>query len=201
MIEPSLAGLLLAAGGSERLGQAKQMLTLGGETLVRRSANLLLEQAANVVVVTGADAANVSDELRDLPIRLVHNGEWRAGLGGSIAAGVDALSDEFEGVLILLCDQWRIGQSDLDALCEAWKNETTLVAAASWGERYGSPSIFPRHMFSDLSQLRGDSGARGLIRRQPSVRFVDIPHARYDLDTPADAETMRRLGGQSEVPE
>ncbi|NIP18757.1 MAG: NTP transferase domain-containing protein, partial [Xanthomonadales bacterium] len=119
MAEPRLACLLPAAGGSERLGRPKQLLELDGEALVVRSARLLLEQSDEVTVVTGACAGQVGDALRELPVGLVHNRGWESGMGGSIAAGVRAIGDGPDGILIMLCDQWRITAGDLGRLVGA----------------------------------------------------------------------------------
>ena len=194
MSEPVLAGLLLAAGGSERLGQPKQLLSLHGESLVRRSAVMLLEQAADVLVVTGAEADSVREELRDLPVKPVHNGDWRAGMGGSIAAGMQSLGDEPDGVLIMLCDQWCIDRGDLDSLFAAWQTEPSLITAAKWGENFGAPAIFPKSLFHDLRGLHGERGAKAIIGRQTDIRFVDMPHAGIDLDTPEDLRTLDPQG-------
>jgi CTP:molybdopterin cytidylyltransferase MocA len=194
MTESALAGLLLAAGGSERLGQAKQLVNLQGETLVQKAATLLLDVASEVVVVTGAYAPDVTREMKDMPVRTVHNIKWHAGMGGSIAAGMNALGVEPEGVLILLCDQWRITGKDLESLCRAWKAEPELVAAANWGTGYGAPAIFPRNLFTALSRLDSGQGAKGVIGQQEIVRLIDMSNARYDLDTPEDLLSLRQFG-------
>lgn len=191
MAEPVLACLMPAAGGSERLGRAKQLIDFEGQTLVSRAAKLLLGRSARVVVVTGAYAFEVGDVLRGLPVTLVHNAAWRSGMGGSIAAGMHALGDGPDGVLIMLCDQWRVGGHDLDQLVDAWRTRPSAVATASFDGACGPPAIFPRRLFADLRGLQGKAGAKGLIRREAAVLPVEIPGARHDLDTLEDLHGLR----------
>jgi len=191
-----LSGLLLAAGGSQRLGRPKQLLEFEGETLVRRAARLLLGCTDEVVVVTGAHAQPVEGELRDLPVRAVRNEEWRSGMGGSIACGMRAISAASDGVLILLCDQWGVGPRDLRKLVAAWRANPRRGVSARWDGNIGSPAIFPPGMFDDLGRLHGESGAKALITARPGFGAVEIPGAMHDLDTLDDLRAMRdRQGG------
>ena len=193
--DPVLGGLLLAAGGSERLGRPKQLIELDGESLLSRTVNLLLAQFPDLVVVTGACAPAVRQQLQSLGVRpgvrIEHNDQWQAGMGGSIAAGVRAVSDNLDGVLIMLCDQWRIDNDDLQMLIQAWKKEPETIATASRGEILGPPVIFPHHLFARLSQLRGPQGAKSLVEQQSRICQVEIPNAQFDLDTDEDLQIMR----------
>lgn len=190
-IDPDLGGLLLAAGGSARLGQPKQLIQLAGESLLSRTVNLLLAQFSDLVVVTGAFAPGVRQQLPSPGVRIEHNEQWQAGMGGSIAAGMRAVSDDLDGVLIMLCDQWRIDDDDLQALIQSWKKEPETIATASWGEILGPPVIFPGHLFGRLRQLRGPQGAKSLVEQQSGICQVEIPNAQFDLDTDEDLQIMR----------
>lgn len=181
--EPRLAGLLLAAGGSERLGRPKQLVKLKGEALVLRAARLLLTQTPDVFVVIGAHAAEVGQQLKDLPVRIARNQGWRSGMGGSIVHGMCEIKNDPEGVLIMLCDQWRIEQQDLNDLVTGWKENPAELCVARWKKSYGPPAIFPRGLFDDLQRLSGERGAKTLIAKQSEVHFIAIPNAQFDLDT------------------
>ncbi len=189
--DPDLGGLLLAAGGSDRLGQPKQLIQLDGESLLRRTVNLLLAQFSDLVVVTGAFSPAVREQLQSPGVRIEHNDQWQAGMGGSIAAGMRAVSDDLDGVLIMLCDQWRIDGNDLQALIQSWNKEPETIASASWGEILGPPVIFPGHLYGRLRQLRGPQGAKSLVEQQSGVCQVEIPNAQFDLDTDEDLQIMR----------
>jgi CTP:molybdopterin cytidylyltransferase MocA len=183
----NLAGLLLAAGGARRFGAPKLLANYRGETLVRRAAGLLVPRCpAGTVVVTGAHAAEVEPALAGLPVRCVTNANWSDGLAGSIRTGIAALPSAADACLLLLGDTPAVRGADLDALIAAWQVEPQLIAAAGFGGRSGPPVILPRAMWPELSALRGDQGARGLLEWHAELTVVPIPAAGLDVDTPAD---------------
>ncbi|MEJ2534392.1 MAG: nucleotidyltransferase family protein [Gammaproteobacteria bacterium] len=189
-----LGAVLLAAGGSSRLGRSKQLLELHGEPLVRRATRLLKGVTPIVNVVTGAKRIEVELVLEDAPVKLVHNERWREGIGLSIALGVDHLPPQARAVLVMLCDQYRLGPGHLASLVAAWREEPARIFAARWNKAFGPPVIFPRTVFPQLSRLTGDRGARQLlVEHRSRVRFVDMPEAGYDVDDPADLVRMRHF--------
>jgi molybdenum cofactor cytidylyltransferase len=188
-----LAGILLAAGGSERLGRPKQLVRIGGESLVRRQAAMVAGAVDELVVVIGHQAEMIAALLHDQPVRLQRNASWSQGMGTSLAAGISALPAGADAVLVMLCDQYRIIANDLFDLVDAWRAEPTRVVAARWEGACGPPAIFPRSFFAELAMLAGDRGARGLIENPESrTRFVAMDNAQYDLDTQEDLEVLRQ---------
>ena len=187
-----LHAILLAAGGSSRLGRAKQLLTYAGEPLVHRGARLLTEVTPRVTVVTGASPDAVGEALADLDVEQVHNARWREGVGGSIALAARHFEAGTRATLILLCDQYGIDAAQLAELSGAWREEPARIAAARWGERFGPPVIFPARFFPRLQRLRGDLVARQLlVEERARVNFVDLPRASLDVDDAADLACMR----------
>ncbi len=187
-----LGAVLLAAGGSSRMGSPKQLLRIEDEALVTRMARRLVElEPASVMVVTGAASQAVKDQLSGLPVQIVHNPRWQDGMAGSLAAGVKNLPVEVDGVLIMLCDQWQVGVEDLRELVRTWNADISHIAAACWDEEgrqvIGPPAIFPRALFEELINLRGDRGARAVIgKHRENASLVVMKNARFDLDKPAD---------------
>lgn len=195
---PGLAAVLLAAGSSRRLGQPKQLVKLDGETLVRRTARLLSELgAAPIVVVTGYLAAKVAAELHGLPLTVVSNSAWNLGMGGSIACGVQNIPEDVDGVLLMVCDQWRLELKDLVQLKTNWETDISRIALAEWKENNrsfsGPPVIFPSRLIHELKVLDKGAGARPVINRnQEKVSFVRLQNAAWDLDNPAELERLNR---------
>jgi len=192
----TLAIVLLAAGGSRRLGQSKQLIPIDGEALVRRTARRLLSlQPTLLRVVTGCVGDEVSDRLSGLPLQIVHNPQWREGMGTSIAHGVKNLPPGIRGVLIMLCDQWRVDSADLNALLEVWITDISDIVSASWKEDkfniHGPPAIFRRSLFHELESLTGDQGAKRIIEKFSSKSaFVAMENAAFDLDEPGDLQHL-----------
>ncbi|MDT8319002.1 MAG: nucleotidyltransferase family protein [Xanthomonadales bacterium] len=190
---PLPAGLLLAAGGSQRLGQPKQLLRYHGQPLVWRAARLLLSLGLPCVsVVTGSSAGAVESALEELPVQRVRNEAWASGMGSSISSGVRSLGREPPGVLILLCDQWRLNADDLWRLLRGWKRDISHIVVSESGGNHGPPVIFPRSLFRELERLKPEDGAKQVIRRHGEMAHpIRVENAAFDLDTPADLEALR----------
>ena len=182
----SLGAILLAAGGSKRLGQAKQLLDIDGEPLVARQARILLElNPAAVAVVTGAAREKVEPLLGDLPVRTVYNPDWERGMGASLACAIGAMPERARAALVLLCDQWRVTAEDLSRLVGTWVDNPGAAVVSAYDETTGSPAILPRAMFERLSRLRGDTGAKRILRNWKGEMIrVAMPSAAPDIDTP-----------------
>ncbi|MDE2449466.1 MAG: nucleotidyltransferase family protein [Gammaproteobacteria bacterium] len=183
-----LHAIVLAAGAATRFGSAKQLVRIGDRPLL----SLVVARAAEVVgpalfVVLGAHAAELSPLLKQSPASVVVNRDWREGLASSIRVGVARLPAACAGVMLVLADQARVTAEDLRRLAGAWRRQPLSVAAARYGGTLGVPAIFPRHLFSELSELKGDSGARMLLKRHADrLVKVPMPSAAFDLDTPED---------------
>jgi molybdenum cofactor cytidylyltransferase len=193
MITPykNLAGLLLAAGGSSRLGQPKQLYVWQGQTLVERAADVLLSLCGGgVTVVTGAESAAVERVLGQRQLNIVENQDWQSGMAGSLASGIAAAETDADGVLVMLCDQPQVTAADLARLAEVWKKHPASPVAASYSGVIGVPAIIPLNLLliADLSEA--DGGARGLLRHREDVRAMDMPNAALDIDTPADLQNL-----------
>ena len=190
MSAPRHALLVLAAGASRRLGESKQLLRIDGESLVRRSARLgLATRPAQALLVLGAASEAVSAEVADLPVTKVHCRGWEAGLGASLATGLQALDDGIDGALVLLCDQPGLEAAHLQALLAAWHANPTGAAASAYAGVLGVPALLPRAWFAELATGHDDRGARDLLRqRAAQVAAVPAPGLAADLDTPAQRE-------------
>lgn len=195
MRKNKVASILLAAGGSARLGRPKQLVRLDGESLVRRAAALLSGlDAGPVIIVTGCRSSDVAAEFEGLEVDVVVNEEWRQGMGGSIACGVRNIPGEVDGVLLLLCDQWRVDRTDLSRLMRAWNTDISHICVSEWRNENkvftGPPVIFPREFIHELKNVCYESGAKPLINAHGQVKAVQMENAAYDLDTPQELEGM-----------
>ncbi len=188
----SVAAIILAAGGSHRLGQPKQLLMYGGETLLNRAIRIALEAGASpVVAVLGAEFERMRESIESRSVIAVHNDRWRQGMGGSIHAGMQALrvcAPDVEGVLLMSCDQPRLTADHLRALMVAFSDEVAAVIAASaYAGVHGVPALFPRETFDALRGLRGEKGARSVIEHAPCpVMPIEFEGGEMDIDVPED---------------
>lgn len=189
--EPKIAGLLLAAGGSSRLGRPKQLLEIEGKTLVRRAAEALIEAGCSpILVVLGSEFEGSRKQLEGLPVEVIENPDWPSGMSTSIVAGVGHLVEiepSCAAVLITVCDQPFVTGSHLRRFVEEFYATRKSMIAAEYNGVTGVPAIFDRSRFDDLRDLRGDKGARELIRNS-SAASIPLSEAGVDIDTAADAE-------------
>jgi len=186
--EGGLYAIVLAAGAATRFGSAKQLVRISGRPLLHNTVSRAVEiSGAATIVVLGAYAAELAPLLTHTPASVVINRDWREGIGSSIRRGVAALPATCTGVMIMLADQAAVTTQDLQRLVSAWKRQSGYVAAAVYSGSIGVPAIFPRSRFTELSELRGDIGARRLLQRNPD-RVIRVPmeSASFDIDTPED---------------
>jgi CTP:molybdopterin cytidylyltransferase MocA len=195
---PHLACLVLAAGGSTRLGRPKQLLRFRGRPLIVRAVAAGARFAAAApVVVLGAERLRLRALLRRerararVCCRVVVNARWREGLASSLRVGLAALPREADAVLVLLVDQPAVTADVLERLVASWRRKPRLPAAARYAGRLGVPAILPRRLFRDAARLPGDAGARELLRSLPEVTIVAVAEAAFDVDTEADAARLK----------
>ena len=167
--------LILAAGGSSRLGTPKELVLLSKETLLDRSIRISKEAGCSpVVVVLGAfeDQIRRQCDLQDTVV--VSHAGWAEGMGTSLARGIQAF-DTVASVILMTCDMPAVTADHLLAL-----QATGEVTASSYAERRGVPAYFPQTVFPELLRVTGDAGARDLLR---SASFVALPGGELDIDT------------------
>ena len=193
------AAIILAAGASTRLGQPKQLVTIGTESLLVRSVTMAAEAALDpVFVVLGFEADRMAGELAGHKARIVVNDEWRAGMGSSLRRGMKAVlaTDPLPGrVLILVCDQARLSAAHLRLLLQTSDATGAPIAASRYAARTGVPAVFRQPVYEDLLRVEGDQGARSVIQaHMDETVAVDFPEGIVDIDTPQDLDLLRSAG-------
>jgi molybdenum cofactor cytidylyltransferase len=183
--------VILAAGGSTRMGSAKQSLEFQGETLLQRAvATAMASVCRPIVVVLGARANELQKQLDGLPVSVVINHQWADGMGTSIRCGVAAIGP-VDAVMIFLCDQPLITAQHLDQLVAAHFKSDKHITAAFYAGTAGTPVIFGSALFEELQALEDGQGGKALIHRHPEmVGHFPLPQAEMDVDT---AEDFARL--------
>lgn len=194
-----IAGIVLAAGLSRRMGQAKLLLDWGGRPVIRRSVEGVAASGLDdLLVVVGPASADLEAALGGLAVRFVVNPHPEAGQAGSVVAGIRALLPGTRAALVALGDQPTIPREVIPALLRAFHAGGRAIAAPRYRGVRGNPVIFAASVFPELLALAGDQGARGVVDRDASrVRLVDLDMPMPpDLDTPEDYERLRSLGGE-----
>jgi molybdenum cofactor cytidylyltransferase len=169
----ALGAVVLAAGASERFGAENKLLAnIDSEPLIRRLVQEIISSGiAEVVIVTGYDEARIAAALERLAIRRAYNGDWRSGMGTSVAAGIAALHANIEGAFVVPGDMPRLTSSLLVRLATAFE------------ESGRNPVLWPRRYFPLLTSLCGPQGGKQLLQRlAESCVAVPVKDDRQLLD-------------------
>jgi molybdenum cofactor cytidylyltransferase len=191
-----IPAIVLAAGASRRLGRPKQLVRIEGEPLLERTFRVTRQAGAwPIFVVLGAhrDAILAAVDLDGATV--VVNEEWEQGIAASIHAGVRAVQAnvyDAAGVLMLVCDQTRLSAEHLAALIAGFESASSqTILASQYAGMAGIPAVFPASQFDALLALRGDTGARALLRKSECpVALVPFEDGEFDLDSTVDLERI-----------
>jgi molybdenum cofactor cytidylyltransferase len=183
--------IILAAGGSRRLGQPKQFLEFQGKTLLEHTVDCAIASQADVtVVVSGAV------KYQNPRCSVLHNPNWRVGMSTSLCCGLDYLRATYPNlaaVIMSVCDQPLIATDVFDRLISQYKAHHPPIVAASYGDVLGVPALFDRRLFPELQQLQGDAGARKIIQKHlTNCQQVAFSQGYLDVDTDADLQRLRQ---------
>ncbi|MBW1732990.1 MAG: nucleotidyltransferase family protein [Deltaproteobacteria bacterium] len=198
-----VAGIILAAGASTRMGRTKQLLPLGEKTLIER---VLMEalgsQLDRVVLVLGHRAVKIRDAVSPLcheaRLKIVDNRRFREGMSTSIITGLSAVENTHDHVMILLCDMPFLCRDLIDLLIRRYLESGLLIGAVRGKERPVHPMIFSRDLYPELLDLRGDMGARATLARYRDQLCLVDPEGPYDwrdIDTPEDYARVQQKQG------
>lgn len=194
----SVGAVILAAGPSRRLGRPKQLLELGGQSLLRRAACSALESGCTpIVVVTGANALACRESLRGLDLQEAENQQWESGLGSSVRVGIEAvvtLNPQIAAVVLMVCDQPFVTREIIAGLVRAYRETGYSIVASRYSENHGVPALFGRIHFSELTTLEGSVGAKRIIQKHlPAVKFLPFPEGEVDVDTADDLARLQSI--------
>lgn len=190
----AIAGIILAAGRSSRLGRPKQLLPLAGRPLLAHTlAHAVASGLDEVILVLGHDAATIAAAVGEHGQRTVINPDYAAGQSTSVRAGLAALAPETEAVLFLLGDQPAITPEIIDTIIAAYRATPAPILVPLYGSERGNPVLFDRTLLPELATVSGDEGARAIVRAHAAdVRLIPVRgnHVPHDVDTEEDYQRL-----------
>jgi molybdenum cofactor cytidylyltransferase len=188
--EPKIAGLLLAAGSSRRMGKANKLLSdIGGTAMVVRVAEQIVKsQADGILVVTGHEAKDIKTALKNIATGFVHNPDFVDGLSTSLKTGLTALPPNIDGVIVCLGDMPLLKASQIDKLIQAFDPvEGRSICVPVHGRKRGNPVLWGKQHIAEILAITGDIGARHLLEDHADQVIevpIDTDGVLFDVDTP-----------------
>jgi len=197
-----IGAVILAAGGSSRFQQPKQLIMFRSKSFVRRVIDATREAGCSpVVVVIGSDGERVVRELEGTNAISVENKGWQQGIGSSIRIGVQGLIDhapDIDAIVLLVCDQPEVNADTIRNLITLREQTNKSIVASSYADTLGVAALFDRSFFQELLSLANEAGAKSIIlRNRQRVAEFDFPQGAVDIDTREDWE---KLNGGSASP-
>ncbi|MDN5203036.1 nucleotidyltransferase family protein [Fulvivirgaceae bacterium BMA10] len=197
--ESTVGLIILAAGASSRLGEPKQLLKLNDQTLIFRAVRTGLRSLCfPVLVILGANAELIMREIEDLPVYINKNPNWKKGMGNSLKYGLDSILriyPHLDAVVVMLCDQPFVDGVLLNELIRTYYKTGSLVVASEYEHHLGVPALFDKTLFPELAKLKGDKGARNIIKSIPHTKISSVPFAlgKIDIDCYEDYFLTQQL--------
>jgi molybdenum cofactor cytidylyltransferase len=189
-----VAGVVLAAGDSKRLGEPKQLIQWRGRSLVAHAVHAALEgDLTPIIVVLGADRDQVRQDLSQTPVAFVENPHWADGLSTSVVVGVDAANEGSEAIILLLADTPFVNAELVRALVNEYRHTLSPLVAPRAKGRRANPVLFDRVTFPALKEVTGNEGGRSLFKMFAKRLIEWDEKILIDVDTAEDLHRLREL--------
>jgi molybdenum cofactor cytidylyltransferase len=189
-----VAGVVLAAGSSRRMGRNKLLLELEGEPLVRRVARRAAGAGLDpILVVLGHEATSVQAALGDLPHQALLNPDHLSGANSSLRLGLASVPAGARAAVVLLGDMPFVTSEMIRAVLERYALETPRLVVSRYGEVTAPPTLYDASLFAEFTQLEGEGCGKHVVRRHwDEAAVLSWPEqALADLDSPEDYERAR----------
>ena len=187
-----VAGLILAAGPSSRLGHPKQLVTLSdGRTLLQKTIDEFRNSnLEGVLTVLGANQEKILKHSEEFLGQFIANPNWKLGMESSLNAGVSHLIENhpsLQGILIGVCDQPFLSKEHLNLLLAEFATNTIQIVASRYAGTVGVPAVFSSDLFDELIAVDNSKGARVLLQKyRTQVLGIDFEKGEIDIDKSED---------------
>jgi molybdenum cofactor cytidylyltransferase len=189
-----ISAIILAAGGSSRMGRTKQLLPLGGSIVLAKTIQNVRSAAVDeLVLVLGASAEAIRPQLPE-GLKIVINPGYQQGMASSLREGLSAVDAMSDAALIVLGDQPFIRPRTLDQIIAEYHRSRARIVIPTYQGRRGNPVLLDRSVFPEAMALEGDVGCRAIFPRhlEQIVKVeVEDEGILLDLDQPEDYDRFR----------
>jgi molybdenum cofactor cytidylyltransferase len=187
--------IILAAGRSARLGSPKQLLSYQGKNLLQHTIDVAFEsEIGPILVVLGSGIEEISAKLDTNFLTIAENPDWESGMASSVVCGINKMNNLYpdtESAILMVCDQPYVNAKLLKDLIKKQEESGNSIVASSYEGIYGTPALFHKEHFNELSAMNGDTGARSLIKRYAeSIEAIPFNQGSIDIDTIEDYRNL-----------
>lgn len=192
-----IAGILLAAGTSSRMGSNKMLFDLNGESVLRRAARRAMGGGLGpILVVLGHQEERARPELVGLPCRVVVNPLYETGISSSLKAGVAALKDQPEDVraaMVMLADMPFVTSEMIAEMIARYRSTEAPLVISDYEGVNAPPMLYDRSLFSELLTMTEEGCGRQVVKRhRHEAEVLAWPaSALADLDVPEDYARLK----------
>jgi|SRR5690625_4945731 len=199
--QPSIGAIILAAGMSQRMGQAKLLLPLHGKPLFQHVLEVVNHHLIDqIVFITGLLSEEISEQIiTSEKVEVLHNPDYRTGMATSLRYGIEHIKEQVDATFIFLADQPFVPVQVMESIIEHYQigqQEGILIIRPSYQHVVGHPVLFDAQLFPEFNDIEGDEGGKGIIQKYHHALQV-IPFANpiwgRDIDTPTDYHQMRKV--------
>ncbi len=189
--------MVLAAGMSTRFGSVKQLAKFGGGALIQRALDSANESRSDYVyLVVGYDASEIVGKLNCGRAEILFNKDFSKGLSTSLRTSITNLPEDCAGALFMVADQPYLGSKQLDLMITTFRRHKDKIVALSFRREPRNPVVIPRSLFSAMLALRGDAGAKEIVRRHSVLlRLIEMKNEKvfFDIDRKSDLRKLLQI--------
>lgn len=194
--EGTIAGIVLAAGASTRMGRNKLFLDIGGEPAVRRAVRQAVDAGLEpVIVVAGHESERTAQAVADLRCTVVLNVDYARGINSSVRTGIRAVPPGADGAVVVLADMPLVTASMIATLVERYRSCPAALVVSRYGDVTAPPTLYDRTLFTELLTAEGEGCGKQVVKRhREEAEMVSWPpDALADFDVPDEYERIKTL--------
>jgi len=182
--------MILAAGESKRMGKPKLLLPYGEKTIIETIVETVVSSnVENTLIILGSDREKIEEKIKNSPVKIVYNRDFRSGMLSSVQCGFKAVPEETRAVLVVLGDQPKISADVINKLIDAYKSTGKGIVLPVYKKERGHPVLIDVKYGEEVENLSHEVGLRGTVYNHPEdILEVDIetPSIFQDIDDESD---------------
>ncbi len=191
--------VILAAGESKRMGEAKLLLSFGEKTIIETVINNVIQsRVEKILVVLGSAREKIEQKIKNYSLKIAFNPNFRSGMLSSVHTGFQALPEHAQAALVVLGDQPSISTSVINELIDAYKRTRKGIVLPVYKSERGHPVLIDMKYRSEVENLSPEVGLRGTVYNHPKdILEVDVETSTIfqDIDYMEDYEKELKKKG------